>query len=277
MLFKGEGIPMDRVNGYAFCLVGYASRGREFSMGKLENEMTDQEIAQAKQTAILLLKRIHPLQDSLQKPNAPVEPQAIREEKAEDDVPVSPLDRTTMIELGQIEFGEEGQKEDGLQRKITYLQTAAEKGIPHAQMLLARAYEIGEGVPKNPGMAAELYRRAAEQGNVDAQYNLAIMYSEGDGVPQNDKEARKWFSAAAASVKPKPWPLEKRVAIEVEYRETRIEKPNSNAFVFFLVARNAGNPEAQACLNQLEATLSKNDLAACRWYADWIWRRFQVE
>lgn len=277
MLFKGEGVPMDRVNGYAFCLVGYASQGREFSMGKLENEMTDQEVAQAKQAAILLLKRIHPLQDSLQKPDALAEPQRIREEKAEDDDPVSPLDRTTMIELGQIEFEEEDRKEDGLQRRITYLRTAADRGIPYAQMQLARAYEIGEGVPKDPRLAAQLYRRAAEQGNADAQYNLAIMYSEGDGVPKNEEEARKWFAAAAASVKPKPWPLEKRIAIGIEYRETRIEKRNDNAFVFFLVARKAGNPEAQACLIQLEETLSKNDLAACQWYADWIWRKFQME
>ena len=40
----------------------------------------------------------------------------------------------------------------------------AEQGSPRAQLAVARMYERGEWVAKDPAMASEWYRRAAEQG-----------------------------------------------------------------------------------------------------------------
>ena len=61
----------------------------------------------------------------------------------------------------------------------------------------ALAYENGEGVPRDPLLAANLYCEAARQGDRDAQYNLGWMYANGRGVPRHDGRAVYLFQAAA--------------------------------------------------------------------------------
>lgn len=61
----------------------------------------------------------------------------------------------------------------------------------------ARAYENGEGVRRDPLMAANLYCEAARLGDRDAQYNLGWMYANGRGVPRDDGRAVFFFQAAA--------------------------------------------------------------------------------
>ena len=61
----------------------------------------------------------------------------------------------------------------------------------------AQAYENGEGVRRDPLLAANLYCEAARQGNRDAQYNLGWMYANGRGVPRHDGRAVYLFQAAA--------------------------------------------------------------------------------
>lgn len=61
----------------------------------------------------------------------------------------------------------------------------------------ALAYENGEGVRRDPLLAANLYCEAARQGDRDAQYNLGWMYANGRGVPRDDGRAAFFFQAAA--------------------------------------------------------------------------------
>ncbi|MEO7401620.1 MAG: transglycosylase SLT domain-containing protein [Polaromonas sp.] len=61
----------------------------------------------------------------------------------------------------------------------------------------AIAYEHGEGVPRNPVLAATLYCKAARLGDAQAQYNLGWMYANGRGVERNDRLAAFFFDAAA--------------------------------------------------------------------------------
>jgi TPR repeat protein len=61
----------------------------------------------------------------------------------------------------------------------------------------AIALEHGEGVPRDPLKAAELYCEAAKLGHADAQYNLGWMYANGRGVPRDDGVAALFFEAAA--------------------------------------------------------------------------------
>jgi len=61
----------------------------------------------------------------------------------------------------------------------------------------ALAYENGEGVRRDPLLAANLYCEAARQGDRDAQYNLGWMYANGRGVPRHDGRAAYLFQAAA--------------------------------------------------------------------------------
>lgn len=61
----------------------------------------------------------------------------------------------------------------------------------------AIALENGEGVARNPLLAAELYCQGARLGDVQAQYNLGWMYANGRGVERNDATAAFFFQAAA--------------------------------------------------------------------------------
>ena len=61
----------------------------------------------------------------------------------------------------------------------------------------AQAYEHGDGVPRDPVRAAQLYCRAARHGDPEAQYSLAWMLTNARGIERNDAQAAHLFAAAA--------------------------------------------------------------------------------
>lgn len=61
----------------------------------------------------------------------------------------------------------------------------------------ARAYEHGEGVDKNPVLAASLYCDAARHGDAEAQFSLGWMYANGRVVTRDDNMASYFFGLAA--------------------------------------------------------------------------------
>ncbi len=65
--------------------------------------------------------------------------------------------------------------------------------------LVARAvaYEHGEGVARDPMLAATLYCEAARAGDPDAQFGLGWMYANGRGVARDDRLAAGLFALAA--------------------------------------------------------------------------------
>ena len=79
----------------------------------------------------------------------------------------------------------------------------ARGGTPECQFIMGRLLENGWGGPKDPGAAADWYRKAAEQGLAKARYNLGAMYYEGNGVPKDATAAAQWFSKAAAQGHPR--------------------------------------------------------------------------
>ena len=58
-------------------------------------------------------------------------------------------------------------------------------------------YEHGDGVPRDPGKAAQLYCEAARLGDMIAQYSLGWMYANGRGIPRDDAAAAWFFTMAA--------------------------------------------------------------------------------
>jgi TPR repeat protein len=59
-----------------------------------------------------------------------------------------------------------------------------------AQNNIGRAYQAGEGVPKDLAKAADWYRKAADQGYGIAEFNLAVLLGQGaPGVPQDHAAA----------------------------------------------------------------------------------------
>lgn len=61
----------------------------------------------------------------------------------------------------------------------------------------ARAYEHGEGVPKDLAKAASLYCDTARQGEAEAMYALGWMYANGRGLDRRDDYAATLFAMAA--------------------------------------------------------------------------------
>lgn len=74
---------------------------------------------------------------------------------------------------------------------------AADSSLVSRLRLEATAYEHGEGVPRNPILAATLYCKGARLGDAQAQYNLGWMYANGRGVERSDRIAAFFFHAAA--------------------------------------------------------------------------------
>ena len=73
----------------------------------------------------------------------------------------------------------------------------AENGDVAAQISLAGAYWLGQGVPQDYAEAAAWYRKAADQGDAHAQFSLGVLYANGEGVPEDFEEAVKWYRKAA--------------------------------------------------------------------------------
>jgi hypothetical protein len=61
----------------------------------------------------------------------------------------------------------------------------------------ARAYEDGNGVPRDAALAAQLYCRAARFGDAEAQFSLGWMLMNGRGINRDDAHAAHLFAAAA--------------------------------------------------------------------------------
>jgi len=73
----------------------------------------------------------------------------------------------------------------------------AKGGNPDCQFIMGRLLETGSGGPKDPGAAADWYRKAADAGLAKARYNLGALYYSGEGVPKDLRAAAEWFSKAA--------------------------------------------------------------------------------
>lgn len=73
----------------------------------------------------------------------------------------------------------------------------ADSSLVSKLRLEAVAYEHGEGVPRNPVLAATLYCKGARLGDAQAQYNLGWMYANGRGVERSDRLAAFFFHLAA--------------------------------------------------------------------------------
>ena len=81
---------------------------------------------------------------------------------------------------------------------LTWYGKAAEFGFVPAQNVLGQACVSGYGSAPDGRKALGYLRAAADEGYVPAQYNLAKVYYNGDaGVARDLKQAGAWFNAAA--------------------------------------------------------------------------------
>lgn len=78
-----------------------------------------------------------------------------------------------------------------------YEMAYAEIGVLNSQVYVARAYDNGFQVDKDPKKAVEWYQKAAAQSHAEAQYQLARHYLSGEGIAKDEKEGFVWAQRAA--------------------------------------------------------------------------------
>lgn len=154
------------------------------------------------------------------------------------------------------------------QSEIERLTPRAEHGEVAAQLALARAYFLGNGVPKDEAAAALWFRKAADQGEVHAESILGSMYEKGrGGLPKDDAQAVYWYRKAAeqglaASQGSLGW----------MYEQGRggLPKDEAQAAAWYRKAAEQGWVEAEgnlgAMYDQGRGGLPKDEAQAIYWY-----------
>ena len=134
---------------------------------------------------------------------------------------------------------------------ISQLQAQADQGDPTAELRLARAYDDGNGVPKNEQNAVKWYRKAAEQGNSDAQNSLGEMYLNGEGVEQNKHQAVLWYDESARQGNANAM----YNLGTAYYNGDGVGIDDSLSYAWFTLARESGNQKAADAVQRADSQL----------------------
>ena len=78
--------------------------------------------------------------------------------------------------------------------------TAADRGEPDAQFILAYLLSAGPPAERDLPAAARLYQAAASKGHAAAMANLGVLYLKGWGVPQDYVLGYMWINLAASGL-----------------------------------------------------------------------------
>lgn len=157
---------------------------------------------------------------------------------------------------------------------------SAELGYGPAQVVLGYFYETGQIATGNHSQALEWYRKAANQGDLLAAWMLGRRYYLGGGVPQDPVTAQKWLQQAADAGNPFGAYYLARILSDRDYnkapayyklaaeqglpaaqyfyakalKEGRgIPIDRFNAYVWFVIALDAGYSVAQMELSDMES------------------------
>ena len=166
-------------------------------------------------------------------------------------------------------------------KALSLFEALGNQGNVEAQHNAGHMYNLGIGTKPNLTQAMAWYRRAADQGFAPSQYDLGIMYAEGEGVKADAKTALFWFRKAAeqgfvdAEVKLAEvsfasqdykqaffwWQKAADVGdagamfnvASAYYAGRGVPKDEAKAIEYYRKARDAGHPEAERILKQLNA------------------------
>ena len=193
-------------------------------------------------------------------------------------------DRDAMYALGSLyRQGALGISGDGQHALAFYwLEQAAMRGHPQAQAELAGLYARGEGVVRDPAIAAKWQRaaataqtgtentdnsdltaieqteQAAMHGDTQAQVALANHYALGDGIARDVEAALKWWQVAAAQGSTD--------AMQALARHYRDAADRSQAEHWYLAAAEKGDSSAYRELGQIYADARPPDYTTARKY-----------
>jgi TPR repeat protein len=157
-----------------------------------------------------------------------------------------------------------GVKKDPKESDSWFLK-AAEHGNTKAQLVMGTGYLED----KRYDEAAKWIRRAADSGDAEAQDTLAGIYSHGEGVEQSDAQALEWAKKSAEQGNGKG-------AHDVGFflcckSPSTIQQDEAVAYMWFLIAYQAGDEKATTFLAALQADLNGGQIGEARKRAnDWL-------
>ena len=138
-----------------------------------------------------------------------------------------------------------------------WFQKAAQKGDSNAADIIGTLYESSDGSLHDFAQAEKWYRKSAEEGNSDAQFNLGVMYDVGHGVQIDYKEAVKWYTKAAAQ-----WEEGALCNLGILYYNGEgVERDLIKSQMYYLLAKEAGDPRASNLMELTVEKLNKKQLA----------------
>ena len=139
--------------------------------------------------------------------------------------------------------------------------------IAEAQFGIGTKYEQGEAVPRNRGMALDLYRKAAKSGNAGAQGALGRWHETGmGGLRKSNVEAFTWYCVSAHSGRESSADARDRVRTRLTGQELtaaycslgqlyldddEIPQNAGEARVWYRLAANEDVPEAEFAMGEL--------------------------
>jgi TPR repeat protein len=141
----------------------------------------------------------------------------------------------------------------------------ANRGDAQAQWVLGNAYMSGHGVPQDDREAARWYKAAAAQSLAAAEVSLGYLYEQGRGVTKDSRQAFRFFQAAALGGDPIG---ENNLASLYEHGYGTRRKP-TEAARWYLASAQAGNPVAQSNLASmyfLGTGIHRDPEQAARWF-----------
>ncbi len=150
---------------------------------------------------------------------------------------------------------------------------AAEAGDARAQFGLGAMYRNGEGVPPDPAVAANWYRKAALQGFAQAQYSLGALYQNGVGVAKDDAVAASWYSEAA-----RQGHAQAQYSLAVMYQiGAGVKADLVEAFAWLSLAALQGQTGAAAALGRVAIQLTPEQQTAAERKGEDYGERFKAK
>lgn len=137
---------------------------------------------------------------------------------------------------------------------------AANRGGAGAQHNLALMYQLGKGVPQDPGQAMAWFHKAAEQDLTAAQTQLGMMYEKGWGATRDYADALAWYRRAGE----KGDPFALKLLMRMYENGRGVPKDLVKAQALYLIAIERGLPEIAQDSDALADTMTSDDIAAAR-------------
>lgn len=176
---------------------------------------------------------------------------------------------------------------------VDYLRRSAELGYGPAQVAFGYLLETGTITAGSQTQAIDWYKKAASQSDTLASWMVGRRYYLGGGVPQDIHAAQKWLEPAAAQGNPFAAYLLGRIMADTDYnkapalfkvaaeqgippaqyfyakalKEGRgIGLDRFNAYVWFVVALDAGYSTARSDLSELDGSgyLTQSQIAEAK-------------